>query len=141
MSRADEANARARERRAATCKHFTGIQNDTCEVGIAYASVQDGPGCLPCLPPFRGGRQCSTSCARKSLRTAEEMVEEDRERQESLARLMKARGAIVEATGGKRRSTGKIDCPNCGGKLGYSIASNGHIWGACSTSGCTQWME
>ena len=138
---AEEANARAKRRRAATCRYFTGLQHDTCEAGIAYASVQDGPGCWPCLPPFSDERQCSTTCAHKALYTAEELADRDQRAQDSIVRVVKARGAIVEATGGKGRTAGEIDCPNCGGKLKYTVASNGHIWGACASDGCAQWME
>lgn len=127
-------------RRALTCRYFTGIQHATCEAGIAYSSVQDGPGCYPCLPPFRE-RECSTTCEHKTLYTTEELINQEHEMAESLVRLMKAREAIFNATFGKRRIAGEIDCPNCGGKLKYTIASNGHIWGACSTDKCARWME
>jgi hypothetical protein len=138
---AEEANARNRARRGATCRHFNGLQHDTCKAGIPYESVKAGPGCWPCLPPFNDGQECSAVCASKTLPTPEELDERDREVGESLVRLMKARGAIVDATGGQRRTSGEITCPNCGGKLRYTVASNGHIWGACSTEGCARWME
>jgi len=138
---AEKANARARARRGATCRHFNGLQHDTCEAGIPYESVKGGPGCWPCLPPFKGEQECSTVCASKLLPTPEELDERERQSRESLGRLIKARGAIVDATGDQRRTSGEIICPNCGGKLGYTVASNGHIWGACLTEGCARWME
>ncbi len=37
---------------------------------------------------------------------------------------------------------GMITCPICKSILNYSVAGlNGHIWGACSTRGCVQWMQ
>lgn len=46
--------------------------------------------------------------------------------------VMKAREAITNKEGTKRRLAGEVDCPVCdGGKLKYSIASNGHIHAGC----------
>ena len=38
--------------------------------------------------------------------------------------------------------TGAIDCPHCGGRVGYSVhPRNKHTQGACSTKGCVSWIE
>jgi hypothetical protein len=37
--------------------------------------------------------------------------------------------------------SGNVECPSCGKRVNFSIAPNGHIWAACETSGCMQWME
>jgi hypothetical protein len=140
VRRADEHNARARERREAKCRHFNGVAHDQCEAGVAYSTVKDDsvkPHRWPCLDP-----DCATTCERRSLHTVEELDEQDRQRAASLRRIFTARRAIAEATGGKRRVQGTIDCPNCAdGKLRYSVASNGHVWGSCTTKGCASWME
>jgi hypothetical protein len=67
---------------------------------------------------------------------------------ESLSRMLLAVSATHEdaATKGLKRGnggTGSVKCPACEmGIIKYSVASlNGHIWGACSTKGCVQWME
>ncbi len=62
---------------------------------------------------------------------------------ESIAKLLKAREAIVKHTDGKRGVAGEIDCPVCGtGKLRYGVAKcNGHIHAGCTTDGCVRWME
>ena len=46
----------------------------------------------------------------------------------------------------KYEQTGSIVCPMCGGKLDYSISSNGHIHGSCSKNeeerySCLDWWE
>lgn len=121
------------------CRHFTGIQNDQCAVGVAYDEVRDEtvrPHRWPCLR-----NDCATSCAKKDPFTAEEVAQEEREVGESLERILKARAAIVEATGGRGGLSGTVDCPNCEGTLRYTVASNGHVWAICSTGGCARWME
>ena len=55
-------------------------------------------------------------------------------------RIGNARAAIMAETMGLR-TAGIMPCPSCDGQLKYSVASNGHVWGACTTEGCTQWME
>jgi hypothetical protein len=139
VSRADELNAKARERRANTCRHFTGIRDDRCKAGVLYAEVRDDsvkPYRWPCLAD-----DCATTCDKRSLPSAEEMDAQDRRFAESWTRVKAARAAIVEATGGARGAKGAIACPNCDGALAFTVASNGHIWGACSTPECARWME
>lgn len=49
--------------------------------------------------------------------------------------------ACREDAKGQRGIIGKIECPKCKGVLSYSVAkSNGHLWGACETENCLQWM-
>ena len=49
------------------------------------------------------------------------------------------RRGLQKGNGGR----GEVKCPNCSdGTVRYTVASlNGHIWGACTTSGCASWME
>jgi len=67
-------------------------------------------------------------------------VEKHRRAQDSLAKIIIARAAIVEDSNGHRGIRGKLACPVCEiGDLTYSVsASNGHIWANCSTPGCVQ---
>ena len=67
----------AHTRRLATCVNFNGIQHDECGAGIAYASVREKPGVMPCLPPFRKGEVCKTTCEKFRAHTPEEIVEQD----------------------------------------------------------------
>ncbi len=40
----------------------------------------------------------------------------------------------------QEKETGIVDCPKCSdGKLSYSVHSNDHIWGKCTTHGCLDW--
>lgn len=36
---------------------------------------------------------------------------------------------------------GQITCPKCQGILRYTIASNGHTRGRCTTENCLSWIE
>ncbi|AWB26198.1 hypothetical protein DA075_35605 (plasmid) [Methylobacterium currus] len=35
---------------------------------------------------------------------------------------------------------GEISCPECSGRLRWSRAENGHVWGKCESGGCLMWM-
>lgn len=136
---AKEWKKRHRDRRLASCRHFTGIQHDTCRVGVRYLSVRDtsGPGMAkwPCL-----GEDCVTRCDKKVNRTPEEVDAEDRAIAEALAHTATARMAIIAT----KQSRGAIDCPKCGGKgaLRFSVSSyNGHVHAGCTTKDCLAWME
>lgn len=123
-----------------TCRHFNGIQHDACEVGILYATVRDEserPFRYPCIRP-----DCAVKCDRASYYTREEAEAREAEIAQILQRLIVARDAIIKATDGKRGLRGSLPCPCCdGGTLNYTVASNGHIWGACSTESCVRWTE
>lgn len=125
------------------CRHFTGVQHDTCEAGVAYASVRDtsqpGPYRWPCFA--KNG--ATTSCALVNRPTREEAEAEEAAFKACFARVKVARQAITDKHGKARGLGGEMPCPNgCGGILRYSIAGvNGHIHGSCSTADCASWME
>jgi hypothetical protein len=49
---------------------------------------------------------------------------------------------IREDAGGKKGAAGTVKCPECGGKLRYSIAeTNGHIRAVCETADCISFMQ
>jgi hypothetical protein len=117
------------------CRHFTGVLNDTCQVGVRYDEVRvkppDGMFKLPCFLD-------TDTCSKCSPYTDEEMAEHERERKAAFQGVMTARAAIV-ADG---RKFGAIPCPVCdGGSLKFNVARNGHIHGKCSTNKCVAWME
>lgn len=129
-----------REQIAGSCKHFTGVQNKTCEVGVGYASLRDASGqraAFATMPCFAGeGR---AACVHREFPTEAEVEAEIAEADASFGRIRKAREAIVAS----KLQCGSIRCPCCGkdGALRFSIApGNGHIHAACS-SGCVSWME
>ena len=74
--------------------------------------------------------------------------EDEREFKKDMAKVNKARRAIVDHLGAyvrgrSRDAQGFIPCPNCGtGELYFTRAAyNGHIHARCSTDFCTSWME
>lgn len=132
-----------KDRYCGTCKHFTGVQNDTCSAGVAYDSVRrPAPGRLG-LPCFRDEAGGAAPCDRRAFPTPEEAEAAEQESERAIRRMAVARAAIVKETKGRRGVSGAIACPCCeGGTLSYSVASiNGHIWAVCTTNGCASWME
>jgi hypothetical protein len=120
------------------CKHFTGIMDDVCEAGVRYDDVRETstrPYRLPCLDP-------ELPCGARALPTRSEAEADRAETDASFERIRKALAAIREAAGGRRGVGGTIACPNCGGRLGYSIAgSNGHVHARCETPRCVSFMQ
>jgi hypothetical protein len=60
------------------CRHFNGVQNETCRIGIAYRDVRAADKKLPCLK----NEGCSHLCPSASFRTPEEVAlqaEQERE--------------------------------------------------------------
>jgi hypothetical protein len=118
------------------CVYDTGPWDAThCQAGVDYDTVVDRsqtPNRRICTNP-----EANTSCEKRKLPTEEQYETWRQETLESMLRLAKIREAII-ATG---QQQGRIDCPCCNGKVGFSIASNGHVAAACSTEGCAKWME
>ena len=128
-----------RARRLKTCRHFTGVQNETCEAGVGYSKFPPTRGRGRALPCF--GDQ-GVSCEKFEARSEAEVDAEEQQRAILAANFIKAREAIVAATGGARSTEGTLPCPACGtGTRSYTVASNGHIWSACTTDTCVRWME
>lgn len=83
------------------------------------------------------------------MKSANMNEDEQREMNERIEKVMKARNAIVAACGGPWKkglpaATGLIDCPVCGkfASLAYRRAAvNGHIHASCKTPECVSWME
>jgi hypothetical protein len=125
------------------CRHFTGVQNKTCEAGVNYDDVVP----IPCIGLDNTAVKQAT-CEKKSCPTREEAIEIDKERAEHTKKFMLALGAAhddAKKKGYKKGHGGKdsLPCPVCKtGTLHYSVASyNGHLWGQCETKGCMAWMQ
>lgn len=41
----------------------------------------------------------------------------------------------------RKWQAGQTTCPLCGTELRFSVATNGHSRGACSTPDCISWIE
>lgn len=122
------------------CRHFTGVLNKTCEIGIDYESIKDKSG-----GPFKWiccDADSCVPCASFEPYTDEEIAERERWLADRLKNMVAAMKEIKRINGKRRGIRGAIDCPKCGGKLHYSISSyNGHTHGKCETQGCVSWMQ
>lgn len=68
------------------------------------------------------------------------MTEERREK--AVADALAVKSAILIETKKARSIQGEMTCPICHtGRIGYSVASNGHIWARCATKDCVRFME
>ncbi len=121
-----------------TCKHFTGVQNETCDAGMKYDDFKP----LPCITRLLGDkpRTCNKyeEPSDADISAFQDMLDASLERYRKAApTLMKLRKKY------KGKSwQGIIDCPICNGRLHISIAGyNGHMHGHCETDDCLSWME
>lgn len=100
------------------CRHFRGVQNP-CGTGVDLKSVRDdsgGPYRWPCLQ-LVGLSVCKTECASRSLLTAEELAERDRENDAAVTKAL------------AQLSTGK--CHECGAQIEPS-----QVVGRCKYASC-----
>lgn len=120
-----------------TCKHFTGVQNKTCKVGVDYESVSP----IPCIDKYRKG---DCNCDKYEEPTQREIDEWDAYIEQRMEMHRKVGPVVVEI---KRQHKGEswsgvVDCPCCGGKLHVSHSGyNAHVHGKCETDECLSWME
>src|SRR5690242_19617153 len=70
-----------------TCRHFTGIQHDTCDAGVNYRTIRDvsGPGMAKwhCTDP-----DSPTKCPLFSAYTVQEAEQMEREIEESITSFL-----------------------------------------------------
>lgn len=69
------------------CKHYSGLMNDTCKVGVRYKDVKDlvdRPLGYPCFKD----KGCTELCSQAVFRTPEEIAEENEKIRESLQRYL-----------------------------------------------------
>jgi hypothetical protein len=125
------------ERLQTKCKHFNGLQNKVCAVGVEYASL-GAPRQLPCF-----SEPGAAVCAKREVYTKEEADAEEAELNRHLAKTSLVMRAIRKKEGERRGVAGELDCPACTtGTVQYSIANcNGHIHARCSTKDCVSFMQ
>jgi hypothetical protein len=141
-------NEQREKRRLERCKHFTGIQNQVCQLGIKYASVR-----FENMFPQTGGRAVQYPCIdpgcdrcdKREYQTPEESEAEEKMFAERTAMMIAALNAISQHAGKFTKgegSRGVIECPTCKGKLHYSRAGyNGHVHAKCETADCVAFMQ
>lgn len=140
-----------------TCIHFNGVQNNTCDAGIAYDSLSTGPDgteyarLIPCLKRLaaegyqRTGRPIA-ECPQYLEPTPQQIAESEAASRAALERDLKVIPLInsLKAVHHGKGYRGVHDCPACGGKGTLHIAlaaSNNHSRGRCETAGCVAWIE
>ena len=134
-------------RKMASCRHFTGVGNETCDAGVRYEEAHPTGTLLPCIP-FDSAVTPQAICALKSCWSREEAEDNHRKMEERSAQSMIAMVAAhadakEKGFGKKNGGVSSLKCPVCeGGTLRYSVASyNGHMHAGCTTEGCVSWME
>lgn len=121
-----------------TCKHFTGVSNETCKAGVRYDDVKP----LPCITEYLRGKP--RVCDKYEEPSADEVAAYRAMLDASMERHAKAAPVLMELRKKYKGQSwrGTIDCPVCDGRLHISIAGyNGHMHGRCETAGCLSWME
>ena len=94
-----------------------------------------------CLIPFEEEKELRSLYEVACQNVDEYVAARKNKHDESIAKMLKARTAIVEALGDEA-GEGEMQCPVCGdGILRYSRASNGHIHAVCTSGKCVAWME
>lgn len=122
------------------CKHFTGLGNKECSIGIKYKDVEV-PGARPIKIPCvinssLSGGNCSKSC----FKTKEEVEKELQKIKNDGVMVLTAYATIKTIIKETDNPIGKIECPSCKGDLNYNASStNGHIWAKCKCG--LGWVE
>lgn len=117
------------------CRHFSALPGireggPRCAVG-AMTGATSATGYIysntaPCMPNPK------EPCTKREEWTDEERAAWQVWQDASQDRLIKAIAAIPAPI--PLRSEGGTDCPNCGGRLEWTRASNGHVWLSCRTT-------
>jgi len=118
------------------CVHYKGPWDATnCAAGVERATMLD----TSRIPPRRvcDSPDTTIACDKKQLPTEDDWHAKQERDLAALGRMAAIRLAIF-ATG---ETQGSLDCPCCNGRVGFSIAGNGHVAAACSTPGCAKWIE
>jgi hypothetical protein len=117
------------------CKHYNGYaKHEECRDGQLYDEFDDicSYDDRPCT-----NKESTVPCLSKVYMTEQEAEEYQQRIAALVGHLGQAHQLISKQSGG----AGTIECPKCGGKLHWSRAGNGHVWGGCETDGCLRWMQ
>src|ERR1700733_6641154 len=74
--------------RTKKCKHFRGIQHDTCKAGVNYHELLgSGAGCFAHMPCF-SDTQSPVECTKRELYTPEESEIEEQENEQAIEQFL-----------------------------------------------------
>lgn len=139
--------------RTGCCKHFNGIQNNTCDAGVCYNDVTidpDKPGRalrIPCMSEFRSGKKLDgepAKCDKYQEPTKDEIAAFDAVIQAAVDRMTKCGPWIgrMKKAHPNGVSVAADTCPICGGIIRFGISSyNGHMRARCDTPDCINFIE
>lgn len=131
-----------------TCVHFNGTvggQRPCCAAGVNYRALVGGPelGWLRRLP-CHDHNQSTVVCSLRRLPTAEEVVQEEKELADMVARaevFFPLMDRLKREHRG-RSAAGSLACPACGAALHYRVSGhNGHVWLRCEGKDCVAIVE
>lgn len=127
------------------CKHRCSMMEKCCKAGVNFKELGDGKlGIGKSMPCYYVAGTIPIHCPKFELKTVDEIKEEDREMDLSMARFMLVGPLVrkIKETHKGKSWSGVEECPACKGKLHLSHAAyNGHVHGNCETEGCLSWME
>jgi hypothetical protein len=135
--------------REGRCNHYNGIMgpgmkdHPTCDAGVNYRALAgtSEPGWVRKLPCYSKTDE-SVECEKRTLPTPEQIAAWNAYCDERLSATGQAMKACRDDAAGRKGIRGEIECPICKGRLAYTVAaSNGHLWGRCSTPECVSWMQ
>jgi hypothetical protein len=127
-----------------TCKHFRGIQHDTCSDNRDWRAITGGDMIgvaqrMPCIKRNPDQMICDFYAE-----PTEKEIEEDNAWIDKAIQNIKIAMPLISKIkeeypdGG----IGTKDCPVCGDKFHFSVAAcNGHVHGKCETDDCLSFME
>jgi hypothetical protein len=144
------AGAAMSPRRMLPCIHFTGIQNDTCKVGVNYRELAGKPDHgmalrLPCISLALGEKAEKVTCAKQHRETEPEAAAREAAADAAVERVISVLpiiSAFKRTVPKGRGHAGTIECPVCNGTLHVTIApSNHHASVKCETEKCVSFIE
>lgn len=119
------------------CKHYTGgiLRKEECAAGVNARQLVGGDdfGWLKRTPCHKN-HNCTVSCDKREFPSKEERERSSKEWRELVETVFPLIMRIKDQN--KPNSSGKCDCPKCGGTLHWKLQSNNHIHAKCETENC-----
>jgi hypothetical protein len=129
------------------CIHWEGAllfkPANPCKSGINVHRFLKANNTIIANSPCLKGCESATRCDNYQAFTAEQLAEKEQKTIAFLERMARLRPLINKLkTANQKGGQGCTDCPECAGKLQWTISShNQHISLLCNTDGCVFMME